>query len=353
MITVNQQGMAKTMLINALSGVHSMYVGPSGMGKSAIFNEVVTRNDFMGIILHPQVMQREDIAGVPILHDGKLQTEAMDVLDALINPPETDAKRILVLLEDFGNAPLDVQGPFMQLMQGGTIGRHKIDPRITFTLNTNDKGNFSGVSGVSEAIKTRGQVYSVRADLMPWVKDFARVKPMNEILTAFASRHWEDLTTWPERKPAMTEQIPTPRGIDKFDDTFAYWEDMNEEEQRAQCQGSVGPSMALILHTWIAEAGKLINVDDVLHDPEGCELPYKSKRDQLYMLCVQLANRAEKATSRAIMTVANRLAADSGEFSVFLTDTARATHESVLSDAGTAGIAWIKDHKDFLQESAR
>ena len=79
-------------------------------------------------------------------------------------------KPIVVILDDFGQAPRATQAAFMQAIQEHKVGELNLPKNISFILLTNDRQDMAGVQAILEPVKSRTLVYHYQLTLEEWLE---------------------------------------------------------------------------------------------------------------------------------------------------------------------------------------
>jgi hypothetical protein len=152
-------------------GLPVMIKGPPGIGKSDICDQAAMSAEADFMVMHPVVSDPTDAKGMPWVYKGKGGKPAADFIPFNDLKRMIDAKRrLVVLLDDLGQAPRSVQAAFMQLILARKINGHQISKHVTFLAATNRKRDKAGVSGILEPVKSRfATIVELSVDVDDWV----------------------------------------------------------------------------------------------------------------------------------------------------------------------------------------
>ncbi len=288
-----------------------LITGKPGIGKSDIVEQAAKLAGFDLIISHPAVSDPTDYKGLPWF-DATKKTANFYPLGEF-NRALAATKPTVWFFDDLGQASNAVQAACMQLFLARRINGHVLPDCVVFVAATNRRIDRAYVGGILEPVKSRFcSIVELEPELDSWcgwaydhalpgvLIAFLRYRP--ELLSAFTPT--ADLTNSPMPRTwahlAKIEALQLPPDV----------------EPKAMA-GAVGEPASLEYLAFRTMAANLINLDAMLHDPNGCKLP--TKPDQLYATCVGLAGRANGQTFPRIAIIANRLISEpKGEFAVLL-----------------------------------
>jgi hypothetical protein len=147
-----------------------LIVGPPGIGKSDLVEQVASDLDVPLLITHPVVDDPTDYKGMPAIVDrnGAKAAEFLPFGDLwkIIDAQEPT----LVFMDDLGQAPPAVQAAIMQLILARRINGHAVSKHVSFVAATNRKQDRAAVSGLIAPLLDRfTAVLHLEFDLDDWV----------------------------------------------------------------------------------------------------------------------------------------------------------------------------------------
>jgi hypothetical protein len=136
-------------LINARQRV--LFVGPPGCAKTARILAAAKATGHDLIVFRASLAERVDLGGclVPDAAAGVTRALPLEMLHRL----RTSTRPTILLLDDLGQAPIDVQNGAMSLFDGGSLPDH-----VLIWGATNRPADKAGVVGLSEPLRSRFHV---------------------------------------------------------------------------------------------------------------------------------------------------------------------------------------------------
>ena len=133
-------------LINARQ--RTLFVGPPGCAKTARIIAAATMAGFRVVIIRLSLADRVDLGGciVPDSAAGVTRALPLEVLHDLL----TTTEPTLVVLDDLGQGPVDVQASAMRLFDRGFL-----PPHVLIWGATNRPGDKAGVTALCEPLRSR------------------------------------------------------------------------------------------------------------------------------------------------------------------------------------------------------
>ncbi len=268
MITTTIRQAAQEIKRSAKHGITVLMAGPPGIGKTQVCKQVSMSMDADLIVLHPAISDPTDFKGYLMNTSHGPDFIPTADLQSIIGA----TKKTIVLLDDFGQAPMAVQAAAMQLVYGGYLNGKKIPGCVSFVIATNRVEDKAGVSGLIEPIKNRAKILSVSPDLKEWVDDFANKKfgndmelnvhPMVTLFTKYSeSRYWNQ---WKPSREMVNS--PTPRTLEMFSRELYDAMESGESWVRSAA-GLCGEAWAVEFQAFVAVAGEVPSYDEIVRNP--------------------------------------------------------------------------------------
>lgn len=295
----------------------ALIVGAPGVGKSDILRQSAVAAKFQTIIMHPATSDPTKFEGLPFPAADRKSAEFL---------PYGDLKRILdateptlVILEDFGQAPVSVQAAAMQLLHSASGERRlgdKIVPKhITFALTSNRRTDRAGVQGILETVKSRcSTIIEVMPTLEDW-KEWAISNGIAQEIIGFLNFRKEFFMKF-EATADMTNS-PSPRTWHATSRLLQLG--VPKHLRLPMFSGAVGDGAAGELVNYLETVEEAPDIGEILKHPKTAPIPPMEKQALLYAVSSGLSYSASKDTMRAITTYAQRMFAENkSEFATLI-----------------------------------
>lgn len=133
----------------ANAGLRVLLVGPPGIGKTARIAQAAKDTGRQLVVIRASLSERVDLGGalVPDTEAGVTRELPLATLHALRQPSTPPT---ILLLDDLGQAPVDVQAACMRLFDPGYLS-----PNVLIWAATNRPHDKAGVSALCEPLRSR------------------------------------------------------------------------------------------------------------------------------------------------------------------------------------------------------
>ena len=296
-------------LINARRRV--LFVGPPGCGKTARILAAAEATGHDLVVFRASMAERVDLGGclIPDTAAGVTRSLPLEMLHRL----KTSTKPTLLLLDDLGQAPIDVQSSAMSLFDKDTL-----PPHVLIWGATNRPADKAGVSARCEPLRSRFHfAFSVatptteeKSDgatlVAPWREevdawcDWAQSKDFApEIIAWHRSTTGRTLYAW---KPAADPALRMP--------DFRSWEVVGDcwnagLRDLRSLSAVIGKPAAAEFLAFAALADQLPTPQQVWLDPHGATVPTDPAAQ--YLISAMLGRAAEPKYAAALVTYIGRL----------------------------------------------
>lgn len=277
------------------AGYNTLWVGPPGIGKTALVKHVAKQMDYELVIFHPCISDPTDFKGMPIWYtdtkSGKQKAVFIPFgdLEHLLNA----TKPTICFFDDLIQAPDAVQASAMQLLWGGELNGKKISKHVRFVSCTNDKGHRAGGTSILEPVKGRFHgIFELVPELEPVVQ-YLISKKVSPVLVAFLRRRpdWVNGGEGGWKPVAGIVKTPCARSIEMLSDVINL--ELDKIARPIAYAAAVGHAMANEYFAFETLAARLPKIDKILSDPLSAEAP---KTDEIaYAMIGALHSRMSRA----------------------------------------------------------
>ncbi len=318
-----------------------LLVGQPGIGKTEIFNQACYELKTNNLIMYPSISDPTDAKGFPHLKNGGEYAEFVPFGD--LKKLQETTEKIVVLLDDFGQASANVQASFMSLLD-----RFKNNANVLFMAATNRRQDHAAVQGLLEPIKSRfHSIIEVEVDTDDWVK-WAINEDMPSELMAFIRFKPNMLCDFKPTKDMINS--PCPRTI------FFVGSILNnnppKDIESELIQGAAGEGFASEFMGFLKIYRNMPNLDLILMNPDEVETPEDKRPDLKYAICLGLASKfskihiKERKSKNALINAFSYIKRIDPEFQVLFVKDLISYNEYLA--ATTSFIKWASDNKDII-----
>lgn len=310
-----------------------LLVGPPGVGKSDIMEQVSDEMDADLVISHPVVSDPVDFKGFPFVIDGEADFIPFGDLKILI-----EASRLTIFfMDDLGQAPASVQAAAMQLLLARRIGRHMVSPHIAFVAASNRRQDKAGVQGILEPVKSRFvSILNFDVDLEDWVTWALKNKVPPELIGFIRFRPNLLLDFKPSKDMVNS---PCPRTVAAVGKVLQCG--IDKKNLYEVISGSAGEGFAAEFTGFLKLYETLPDLNAILASPSTAEVPTEAAT--LYAICIALASKASKKTIGPICEYIKKLPT---EFGVLLINDATKMNPEISETK--AWMAWTEKNYEVL-----
>ena len=245
-----------------------MVLGPPGVGKSSIINQVAAQLGLSVVDLRLGQIPPSDIRGLPAVVDGRSTYVRPDWL-----PEDGDG---ILFLDELTNAAPTVQGLAQQLLLDRCVGEHKLGDGWFVVAAGNAREHGASTHGMPTPVANRMFHFSLEAEFSSW-KSYALKSGVHEDVVGFLSFRPELLFRLDKKELAF----PTPRS----------WEGAGRLH-------SLGMSVRPAVGEGVAEEFKvyceiIADLPDLglIVDGHGDQVAFPDEISARYAVCVGLAIR--------------------------------------------------------------
>lgn len=283
-----------------------MVSGGPGLGKTEIAQAAAAEEKAEFLSLYPVTSDPTDFKGVPAVVGDVAQFFLPADLAPLF---VADGPTLVVMFDDFGQAPAAVQAAAMHLPLARTIGGRRIADRVTFLAASNRRGDRADVR-ILEPVKGRFTCVELRSDVADWTSwaNAAGIAP--EVVSFFNLR--PGLLS--DFKPSADFDVsPSPRGWARL----ARWVErgISADLQLPCFAGCVGQAAAGEFLAFLRVWQTMPQPDEIFAAPGRAKVP--SEPSTLWALTGALSAYVRDATMAAYRVYLERLcAAHASEYAI-------------------------------------
>ena len=319
-----------TRMINANQPI--MIWGPPGCAKSAVTDQTTAALERKLFDLRVALLDPVDLRGVPSVVDGVTHWNRPEFLPNGCGPS-------VLFLDELPLGASDVLSACFQLVRDRKLGDYTLPDDCAIVAAGNRVQDKSGAKKLPAALSNRFVHVDLEVDHDDWTT-WAMSNDVALPVVAFVRFRPDSLNDFDPRARASAN----PRSWEFVSNV--YKTQPPDETEFDEYAGAVGEVHAGEFVSFLRIWRDLPNLDGILMDPKGSDVPDISTSNgvaTLYAVCVGLAYKATEDNFARIVQYANRMPK---EFNVLcVTDSVRRNKE-VCNTA--AYIKWGTENKDVL-----
>lgn len=288
-----------------------LLVGPPGTGKTARLLAAAAQSGRRLVVMRASLSERIDFGGCLVPDQAAGITRALPL--ELLHDLRTTTIPTLLLLDDLGQAPIDVQAALMSLFDAG-----QLSPSVLICGATNRPGDKAGVTALCEPLRSRFDLaFSLPT---PGSAD----SPDGGIMLSTWAEEVEAWTEWAMSEGAPPEVVawhrvtsgrtlhawkpcadPAVRMADfrSWHTVLKLWKDGLRD--LTSMSATIGRPAAAEFLAFAQLADQLPTPDAVFMDPQGAAVP--TDPQALYLISAMVAGAAKPQDAAALVTYLARL----------------------------------------------
>lgn len=248
----------KTLKACLKAGVVPYFQGPPGIGKTQQIRQFCRENGLDLIIFESATREYTDLLGIPFPDREKGVTE-------WLTPSEFPRSgKGIFFLDDLPAASPEMQPALFRFLLERQIGEYRLPDGWHIVAAGNRPDDQAGSGLLNTAIINRLAVFDLKADLQSWL-DWSKGK-VNGKIRYFLSQFPEFLHQIPETNNG--DPFPSPRSWDAASRLIE--SGLSPQQAVMACCGEKATTEYTL---WLKSAKDLPSVNDIMNNPEGCNLP--------------------------------------------------------------------------------
>ena len=299
--------LAATLAVLVEARQPAMIWGPPGCAKSMVAQQVASRARRTYVDVRALLLDRVDLMGIPWRDSaGRTRWAPPSFL-----PPSDDTGLWLINLEELPSAVPMVQAALYQLALDRKCGEYELPEGASLIACGNRESDRGVVHRMPTPLASRFVHLEIRADVADWCAWGAANGIAPEVLFFIQMRP----NLLHDFDPQSREKaFPCPRTWEFVSNILKRSRDLSPTALRALIRGTVGQAAAVEFCGFLEIWRELPHPQTIIADPEGAPVP--DNPSTLIALCGSLYRLADDINLSAIVTYAQRLRREVGEFLV-------------------------------------
>ena len=293
--------------------------GAPGGGKTTIVRDVAKQLGVEYVEVHMPTTLVEDL-GIPMPQpDGTVK----HILPAWIPVVggEYHGKKVIVCLDDFGQASQDIQKTVANMVQGRTHHGYDLIDDVMFVMTGNRQSDRAGVNRRLSHLSNRLTVMTLDTDLANWL-EWAQGNGVEGLVQAFMQFRPDLLHDFNPQK----EQNPTPRSwVEGVSDILPLFDNDKDSIPLQECiMGAVGEGAGSEFVGFLRTYADLPKPEEILKSPNTAMIP--EKPDVMCALIASICTVADKHAVNFIKYLTRLINEDRAEYSILGLKMAQSKH---------------------------
>ena len=281
--------------------------GPAGSAKSQIAQQVAAAANRQYVDVRALLLDPVDLRGIPWRDsDGRTRWAPPAFL-----PPTDDPGLWLINLEELASAVPMVQAALYQLVLDRQVGEYELPEGASLIACSNRETDRGVVHRMPAPLASRFVHLEIRVDAQDWLAWGAENGIVPQVLF-FVSMRPELLHQFDPQ--SREKAFPCPRTWEMISGIVHRRNGLDPAIERALFRGTVGEAAAVEFSAFLKVWRELPHPRTVIDDPENAVVPENTSA--LIALCGSLYRMADDINLGSIVTYAQRLRREVGEFLV-------------------------------------
>lgn len=274
-LTVVTPRQARNYLIRALKAGNVPFLTSSpGMGKSALIHSIAEEFGMKVIDHRMSGAAPEDMNGLPHFNaQGRAEFAAFEGLFPLEGNKIPDGYNgWLLLLDEFNSAKKEVLAACYKLILDGMVGQEKLHPNVMIVLAGNKATDRAIVNPIGTALQSRVVHFEMEINFDEFVEDVMIPHKWDERLVAFLHANMGYLHDFDPAHKNKTFCCPRTWDFVNADLKLQPPGSLPDSDS-TYYGGHVTPGKAVEFVQFTQVYNKLVTIEKVVADPQGCRLP--------------------------------------------------------------------------------
>ena len=236
--------------------------GAPGVAKSSIVRQVAARLGYTLIDLRLVLFSPEMLGGYPYIENGVMRTSLPDWFPT--------GEKVILFLDELGQAPIAVQNVALQLVLDRHIGQHWL-PADTIVIGaTNRPEDRAGAGALTTALYSRFTTAITIEPEKSEVSDHFKDIGANALATAWLERIADKALDFDPRDKGG---FLCPRTLENAGNLLtAYENDADNPDLKASLHGLLGERNAVSLLAFVSTVASVPDYADIIADPMGAPM---------------------------------------------------------------------------------
>ena len=305
--TLRPSELASTLALLVEARQPCIVYGPPGSAKSQIAQQVAADTNRAYVDVRALLLDPVDLRGIP-WRDGADRTRWAP---PAFLPPSDDSGRWLINLEELPSALPMVQAALYQLVLDRKCGEYELPEGASLIACGNRESDRGVVHRMPTPLASRFVHLEIRVDAQDWCS-WAAANGISAEVIFFVSMRPELLHQFdPKSREAA---FACPRTWEFTSNIVQRRNGLDPAAERALFRGTVGEAAAVEFSAFLKVWRELPHPRAVIDDPENADVP--DNASALIALCGSLYRMADDINLGSIVTYAQRLRREVGEFLV-------------------------------------
>ena len=235
-----------------------LLMGAPGVAKSSIMRQLAAKLGYTLVDIRLAMLSPEQIAGYPYLDNGVMKYALPDWFPA--------GDKILLFVDELGQAPIAVQNVALQLILDRRVGGHHLPADCIIVGATNRPEDRAGAGALTTALYSRFTTVVTIEPEKAEVIDYFNSIGVNALLTAWIERMLDSVLQFDPREKGGQR---SPRTLEEAGKLLTVYEnDADHPDLSAALHGVIGSADAASLLAFIATVNSMPTYAEILADPE-------------------------------------------------------------------------------------